>query len=78
MNQLTPYVNSFVIVPTASDQVYGSLQELTADPNEIFVSSATVDNITIVESITSTNLKSAGFVLTTSSFDVNTTNLKSS
>ena len=78
MNQLTPYVNSFVIVPAASDQVYGSLQELTADPNEIFVSGATVDNITIVESITSTNLKSAGFVLTTSSFDVNTTNLKSS
>lgn len=77
MSQLTPYINSFVIVPTASDQVYGSLQELTADPNEIFVSGATVDNVVIVESITSTNLKSAGFVLTTSNFDVNTTNLKS-
>ena len=77
MNQLTPYITSFVIVPLASNQSYGSLQELTSDPNEIFVSGATVDNITIVDSITATNLKSTGYVLTTSTFDVNSTNLKS-
>jgi hypothetical protein len=77
MNQLTPYITTFVIVPTASDQVYGSLQELVSTPNEIFISGATVDNITIVESITASNLKSAGYVLTTSNFDVNSTNLKS-
>jgi hypothetical protein len=77
MNQLTPYITSFVIVPTASNQTYGSLQELTSDPNEIFISGATVDNISIVDSITATNLKSSGYVLTTSTFDVNSTNLKS-
>jgi hypothetical protein len=77
MNQLTPYITTFVIVPTASDQVYGSLQELTSNPNEIFISGATVNDVSIVESITATNLKSAGYVLTTSNADVNSTNLKS-
>jgi hypothetical protein len=77
MNQLTPYITTFVIVPTASDQVYGSLQELTSNPNEIFISCATVNDVAIVESITATNLKSAGYVLTTSNVDVTSTNLKS-
>jgi hypothetical protein len=77
MNQLTPYINSFVIVPTAADQVYGSLQELTSGPNEIFISGATVDNISIVDSITATNIKSAGYILTSSSFDIMSTNLTS-
>ena len=78
MTQLTPYITTFVIVPVASDQVYGSLQEITSNPNEIFISGATVSDILIVESITATNLKAAGYVLTTSNFDVNSTVLKSS
>lgn len=77
MNQLTPYISSFVIVPTAADQVYGSLQELTSGPNEIFISGATVDNISIVDSITATNIKSAGYILTSSTFDIMSTNLTS-
>jgi hypothetical protein len=78
MTQLTPYITTFVIVPIASDQVYGSLQELTSNPNEIFISGATVNNVSIVESITATNLKSAGYVLTTSNIDISSTNLRSS
>jgi hypothetical protein len=77
MKELTPYITSFMIVPNSPDQVYGSLQEITSNHNEIFISGATVDNIEIVTSLTSSNLKSAGYILTTSNFDVNSTNLKS-
>lgn len=78
MNKVSPYITTFVIVPTNSDQVYGSLQQISSSPNEIFISGATVNDIEIVPAITSTILKSAGYIVTTSTFDVNTTNLKSS
>jgi len=63
---LAPEIASVVIVPKQSDQIFGSLFQITSQANEIFVSAATVDDIEIIDSITSTRLKSseAGVVFT--------------
>ena len=78
MNKVTPYITTFVIVPTNSDQVFGSLQQITSAPNEIFISGATVSDIEIIPSITATRLKASGYIVTTSVIEVNSTNIKSS
>ena len=64
--ELAPDVASVVIVPKYSDQSFGSLFQITAQANEIFLSAATVDNIEIIDSITSSRLRSskAGVVFT--------------
>ena len=78
MNRVTPFITTFVIVPTNNDQVYGSLQQITSAPNEIFISGARVNNIEIIEAVTASRLKSQGFIVTSSTIDVNSTNLRSS
>ena len=77
MNKLSPYITTFLIVPENSDQVYGSLQQITSAPNEIFISGATVSDIEIIDAITATKIKAQGYIITSSTFDVNTTNLRS-
>ena len=57
--ELAPDVASVVIVPKYSDQIFGSLFQITAQANEIFVSAATVDDIEIIDSITSSRLRSS-------------------
>ena len=67
MTELAPDVVTFLIVPTQSEQVFGSLFEIKAENDEIFISSATVDNVTIIDAITANKLKaSGGSVVTTS------------
>jgi hypothetical protein len=78
MNRMVPFITSFVIVPSNSDQVYGSLQQITSAPNEIFISSAKVSNVEIIEAITAERLKSAGYIVTTSILDINSNSLTSS
>lgn len=78
MKTVSPYITAFVIVPNNSDQVYGSLQEITSAPDEIFISCAKVSNVEIIESLTSDRLQTSGYIVTTSMLDVNTTNFKSS
>jgi hypothetical protein len=78
MNKVSPYITTFVIVPTNSDQVYGSLQQITSSPAELFISGATVNDIEIIPAITASLLKTAGYIVTTSSFENNNTNLMSS
>lgn len=78
MNKISPFITTFVIVPTNSDQVYGSLQQITSAPNEIFISGATVNDIEIIPAITASRLKASGYIVTTSMNEVNTTNIKSS
>ena len=50
--KLTPNVASIIIVPVNQSSGYGSLQQINADYNEIIISSATVDNVTIISAIT--------------------------
>lgn len=51
-------VGSVVIVPKSSTQNFGDLFQVSSAPNEIFVSSATVDDIDIIDSVTATQLQS--------------------
>ena len=56
------FVTNFVIVPTGNTLSFGGLFEITAGPDELFISGATVDNIDIVTAITPTNINSLGNV----------------
>jgi len=78
MNTVSPYISTFVIVPTNNDQVFGSLQQITSAPNEIFISGATVNDVEIIPALTSSRLNATGNIVTTSVVSVNTTNTKSS
>ena len=60
MNKLTPNITNFVIVPTGNTLSFGGLYEITAGPDELFISGATVDNIDIVTAITPTIINSLG------------------
>jgi hypothetical protein len=62
MNIMTPDITNFVIVPKQQN-AFGSLFEIKCASNEIFVSGATIFDIDIIDSITSSELKSAGTVV---------------
>jgi hypothetical protein len=51
-NALVPYVSSIIIVPTNSSSSFGTLFQINAEPNEILISAATVDNVQIISAIT--------------------------
>jgi len=63
-NQLAPDIVSIVIVPTAANQVFGSLFEIKSENDEIFVSAATVDDVEIIDAITASRLQANGEVVT--------------
>ena len=56
MNLMSPDITNFIIVPRA-DIEFGSLYEITCQSDEIFVNGASIDNIEIIDSITSTQIK---------------------
>lgn len=70
-NQLAPDLLSVVIVPAQSTSGFGSLFQVFAEDNEIFISSATVDNVEIINTLSAEKLKATGTVVT--SADVATT-----
>lgn len=53
---LAPNISSIIIVPSSANQVYGSLQQITARSDEILLSCATVENIEVITSITAAQL----------------------
>jgi hypothetical protein len=55
-DQLGDIVGSVVIVPTDVNKKFGDLYEIRSASNEIFVNATTVDNINVVDSLTSDNL----------------------
>ncbi|VVC05057.1 Uncharacterised protein [uncultured archaeon] len=57
MNQLGNLISSIHLVPTASNLSYGDLEEITCNPYEIFISCATVQNVTVVSNVNSLNLR---------------------
>jgi len=65
-SQVSPAIVNFVIVPTASSLSFGGLFEITAGPDEIFISGATIINIDIVTSMTSSTINSLGTITLTS------------
>ena len=50
-------VGSIVILPKNTAGTFGDLFQVKAEPNELFISTATVDDISIVEKITSQTLR---------------------
>jgi hypothetical protein len=78
MNKLSPFITTFLIIPDNNDQSYGSLQQISSAPNEVFINGATVNDIHIIDAITANKIKSEGYILTSTLPDVNSTNLRSS
>lgn len=57
---LVPNVSSIVIVPSNTGTQFGSLYQINANPDEILVSAATVDNVQIISAITAAQLNITG------------------
>jgi hypothetical protein len=57
---LVPNVSSIIIVPSNASSQFGTLYQINADPNEILVSAATVDNVQIISAITAAQLNITG------------------
>lgn len=55
--QLQNAVASVVIVPTDAESEFGNLFEIPSAPNELFISTARVDQVDIVRNLTETNLR---------------------
>lgn len=62
MNELTPDITNFVIVPKSVGG-FGSLYEITCESNEIFINGATVNDIEIIDAITASELKAISSVV---------------
>ena len=62
-NNMAPDLANIVIVPRSNSQSFGSLFQITSKSDEIFISSATVDNIEIIDSVTASNLQASGNVV---------------
>jgi len=53
---LTPNIASIVIVPANANVSFGNLYQINADPYEIIISAATVENVEIITSISASQL----------------------
>ena len=71
MNRMTPKIANIVLVPKNQNLAFGSLYEIKANPDEIFASSISVDNIEIISEITAARLNTTGVVLTSSATSAN-------
>jgi hypothetical protein len=57
--QIGTYVASVVLVPLNTQKSFGDLYEIQCAPYQIFVNGATIQNIEIIQTLTSTNLQTA-------------------
>jgi hypothetical protein len=72
-NSLTPDVLSVVIVPAQASSGFGSLFQINSSENEILISSATVDNVEMITSITAEKIKATGNVVVSTGTSSSTT-----
>jgi len=56
---LVPNVSSIIIVPSNVESQFGTLYQINADPDEILISAATVDNVQIITAITAAQLNNS-------------------
>lgn len=66
MNRLSPNIVNFIIVPDQASLTFGSLFEIKAEKDQVFINGATVDDIEIISAITASKIKSAGSISTES------------
>jgi hypothetical protein len=57
--QIGSIVSSVVLVPLNPQKYFGDLYEVRSAPNQIFVNAATVNNIEVIQALTSTNIRTA-------------------
>lgn len=57
MSNLSNIINAINLVPTAGNLNYGALEQITCNPYEIFISGATVQNVSVVASLNNLNLR---------------------
>ena len=57
MNKIAPNITSIIIVPVDESLSYGNLQEIKSNADEIFISSADVVDVEIINEITDTVLR---------------------
>jgi hypothetical protein len=57
--ELGSIISSVVLVPLNPQKSFGDLYEIRSTPSEIFVNGATIDNIDVIDALTSTNLRTA-------------------
>tara|TARA_B000000557_G_scaffold264638_1_gene270749 strand:+ start:228 stop:3707 length:3480 start_codon:yes stop_codon:yes gene_type:complete len=70
--QLAPDLLTVVIVPNQSGQVFGSLFQIGGSANEIFISGATVDDVSIIDAIGANQLQASGTVVTSTTSTTST------
>jgi hypothetical protein len=58
-SNLGTIISSVVLVPLDRQKYFGDLYEIRSQPNEIFANAATVDNIDVIDALTSSNLRTA-------------------
>jgi len=58
-SQIGDIVSSVVLVPLNQQKFFGDLYEIRSAPNQIFVNAATVNNVEVIQALTSTNLRTA-------------------
>ncbi len=63
MKQVAPDVLNFVIVPKKNNLAFGSLFEIKAEKDQIFINGATIDNIDVVDALTPTLIRSVGTIV---------------
>ena len=73
-NRLAPDIMTVVIVPNQSGQSFGSLFQINSAADEIFISGATVSDVSIITALGANQLVASGTVVTsTSTATTNTT-----
>jgi hypothetical protein len=77
-NSLAPDLLSVVIVPSQATSGFGDLFQIFCEDNEVFLSSATVDNVEIINTLSAEKLKSSGNVISSSNTTSSTTGTVSS
>ena len=73
MNQVSPYIVNFIIVPTMTQLSFGSLYEINSAKDEIFINGATIDDIEIISAVTASKIKSSGQIALENSGTTNLT-----
>jgi hypothetical protein len=57
--QIGDVISSVVLVPLDPQKYFGDLYEIRSAPNQIFVNGATVNDIEVIQALTSTNIRTA-------------------
>jgi uncharacterized membrane protein YgcG len=75
--ELGTIISSVVLVPLDRQKFFGDLYEIRSTPSEIFVNGATINNIEVIEALTSSNLRTASGSGVTFAADGSSTSISS-